>query len=138
MTDGRRGPPPPPRLWEYVLPGGWIVLAGRTDADNERLSLHLARPDDWWFHHRGAPGSHVVLRARDDVEPDRQTLRAAAAIAAWHSKGGRGGVQAVSCTRARFVSKPRGAPLGTVEISRETVLKVRPALPPGAEATEDE
>jgi len=25
------------RLIEYELPGGWKVLAGRTDADNERL-----------------------------------------------------------------------------------------------------
>lgn len=131
-TKPRRGPPPPPRLWQYTLPGGWTVLAGRTEDDNERLSLHVAGPNDWWFHLRGAPGSHVVLRAREDAEPDRDTLRAAAAIAAWHSKGRRGGVQAVSCTRARFVTKPRGAPTGTVEIRRETVLKVRPALPPGA------
>lgn len=128
----RTGPPPPPRLWEYRLPGGWTVLAGRTEADNDRLSLKLARPDDWWFHARGLPGSHVLLRARDDAEPDRDTLRAAAAVAAWHSKGRGAGTLAVSCTRARFVTKPRGAPPGTVEIRRETVLKVRPGLPAGA------
>lgn len=136
----RTGPPPPPRLWEYRLPGGWTVLAGRTEADNDRLSLKLARPDDWWFHARGCPGSHVLLRARDDAEPDRGTLRAAAAVAAWHSKGRGAGTLAVSCTRARFVTKPRGAPPGTVEIRRETVLKVRPGLPaaaPGSEGDED-
>ncbi len=126
---GLRKAPPPPRLWRYELPGGWIVLAGRTDADNERLSLRLARPNDWWFHARGRAGSHVILRARPDSEPDRETLRRAAAIAAWHSKGRAAGTQAVSCTLARFVSKPRGAPLGTVEIRRETILKVKPELP---------
>lgn len=130
--EGRKGPPPPPRAWEYALPGGWTVLAGRTDADNERLSLEVARADDWWFHLRGAPGSHVILRARQGLEPDRDTLRAAAAIAAWHSKARHGGIQPVSCTRGRCVGKPRGAPTGTVEIRRETVLKVRPGLPPGA------
>ena len=108
----RRKGPPPPRLWQYELPGGWTVLAGRTDADNERLSLRLARPNDWWFHIRGHPGSHVLLRARPDAEPDRETLRRAAAVAAWHSKARAGGVQVVSCTRARFVTKPRGAPVG--------------------------
>jgi hypothetical protein len=36
---------------------------------------------------------------------------------------------AVSCTRARYVSKPRGAPPGTVQIRKETVLKVRPGIP---------
>jgi hypothetical protein len=35
----------------------------------------------------------------------------------------------VSCTRARYVSKPRGAKPGTVTIAKERVLKVRPALP---------
>jgi hypothetical protein len=35
----------------------------------------------------------------------------------------------VSCTRARYVTKPRGAPCGTVQIRKERVLKVRPAVP---------
>jgi len=54
---------------------------------------------------------------------------AAAAVAAWHSKARAGGLVAVSCTQARFVSKPRGARPGTVQIRRETVLRVRPGLP---------
>lgn len=115
------------RWIRYSLPGGWEVLAGRTDADNERLSLKVARPDDWWFHVRGMPGSHVVLRAKPDEEPDRATLKRAAAIAAYHSKARSGGETAVSCTQARHVSKPRGAPPGTVSIRKETVLMVRPA-----------
>jgi predicted ribosome quality control (RQC) complex YloA/Tae2 family protein len=115
-------------LDEYELPGGWTVLAGKTDRDNERLSLRIAKPNDWWFHVRGMPGSHVILRARPGEEPDRETLRRAAAIAAYHSKARRGGVVAVSCTQARFVTKSRGDKAGTVQIRRETVLKVRPAL----------
>jgi hypothetical protein len=38
-------------------------------------------------------------------------------------------VTPVSCTRARDVSKPRGARPGTVQIRREKLLKVRPGLP---------
>jgi predicted ribosome quality control (RQC) complex YloA/Tae2 family protein len=116
-------------MFEYELDGGWTVLAGRTESDNDRLSLKLALPMDWWFHVRGMPGSHVVLRARDDVEPDKDTLKRAAAIAAFHSKARKGGTVAVSCTRARFVTKPRGAAVGTVQIRKESVLKVRPGLP---------
>ena len=115
-------------LHEYVLPGGWIVLVGKTDADNERLSLKLVRPADWWFHVRGMPGSHVVLRARDDEEPSRDTLRQAAAIAAFHSKARTGGVVPVSCTRGRFVTRARGEKRGTVLIRKETVIKVRPGI----------
>ena len=53
--------PHPPAVHAYELPGGWHVWAGRTAQDNERLSLKVARNDDWWFHLRGMPGSHVVL-----------------------------------------------------------------------------
>jgi predicted ribosome quality control (RQC) complex YloA/Tae2 family protein len=113
----------------YTLPGGWTVLVGRTDADNDRLSLHLAKPNDWWFHIRGMPGSHVLLQARPGADPDRATLKRAAAIAAYHSKARTAGLVAVSCTRARFVTKPREAPAGTVHIRKETILKVRPEVP---------
>lgn len=123
------------KVWEYRLPDGYTVLAGRTDADNDRLSLKIARPNDWWFHVRGLPGSHVVLQVGRGDEPSKPVLEQAAAIAAWHSKARNGGITAVSCTQAKHVRKPRGAKPGTVTIQKETLLKVRPALPPG---TEDE
>jgi predicted ribosome quality control (RQC) complex YloA/Tae2 family protein len=118
-----------PRLFRYELPGGWTVLAGRTDQDNDRLSLKIAGPNDWWFHVRGMPGSHVVLQVPAGEEPDNATVKAAAAIAAWHSKKREARQVGVSCTRARYVTKPRGAKPGTVEIRREKVLNVRPAVP---------
>jgi predicted ribosome quality control (RQC) complex YloA/Tae2 family protein len=121
--------PHPPRCHVYELPGGWTVLAGKSDTDNEGLSLALARPDDWWFHVRGMPGSHVILRARKDCDPDRATLKQAAAIAAFHSKARKGGTVAVSCTQARYVTKARNAGPGTVSIRKETVLMVKPAIP---------
>lgn len=130
--------PPPARVWRYTLPDGWEVLAGRTDADNERLSLQEARPNDWWFHVRGMPGSHVLLRVPEGgPEPDRATLEAAAAVAAWHSKARAGGLVAVSATRARFVAKAAGAPPGTVTIRKESILKVRPAVPADAGGEEN-
>ncbi len=129
MDEPNRPNPDTSRFRQYLLPDGWEVLVGRTEADNDRLSLKVARGDDWWFHVRGMPGSHVVLRAREDREPDRDTLKAAAAVAAYHSKARQGGVVPVSYTRARYVTKPPGAKPGTVQIRKEEVLKVRPALP---------
>jgi predicted ribosome quality control (RQC) complex YloA/Tae2 family protein len=123
-----------PRLIVYALPGGWRVLVGRTEVDNDRLSLKVARPEDWWFHVRGMPGSHVVLQGPAGEEPDRKTRESAAAIAAYHSKARGGGIVAVTCTRARYVTKPPGAKPGTVQVRKEVVLKVRPA--PGETALE--
>jgi predicted ribosome quality control (RQC) complex YloA/Tae2 family protein len=121
-------------LLTYTLPGGWQVLVGRTDADNDSLSFRVAKPDDWWFHLRGMPGSHVILQGPPGTDPDRETLHRAAAIAAYHSKARAAGVVAVSGTRVRDVRKPRGAQAGTVQIRNERVFKVRPA--PGDPAEE--
>ncbi|MEO8450026.1 MAG: NFACT RNA binding domain-containing protein [Gemmatimonadota bacterium] len=117
------------RLYEYALAGGWKVLAGRTEDDNEELSLKVARPNDWWFHVRGTSGSHVVLQGPEGEEPGRRRLEQAAAVAAYHSKAREAGVVPVSSTRARHVTKPRGAKTGTVQIRKETVIKVRPGIP---------
>ncbi len=115
-------------IYEYELPGDWKVLAGKSDADNDFLSLKVAGPKDYWFHVRGMSGSHVILRAKPNEEPDRETLKRAAAVAAFHSKARKGGIVAVSCTRARYVTKPRGANPGSVRIRKESVFKVYPDL----------
>jgi predicted ribosome quality control (RQC) complex YloA/Tae2 family protein len=104
------------------------LLVGATDADNDYLSIEVARPDDWWFHADKVPGSHVILRAKSDEEPSRETLRQAAAIAAYHSKARSAGIIPVHWTRARYVTKPRGAKAGTVNVRRGKVLKVRPDI----------
>jgi predicted ribosome quality control (RQC) complex YloA/Tae2 family protein len=117
-----------PRILSYELSGGWIVLAGAGDADNDYLTTQLAEPNDWWFHADKVPGSHVILRARSDVEPSRETLRQAAAVAAYHSKARNASTVAVHCSRARDVSKPRGVKTGTVSVARGRVLKVRPGI----------
>ncbi len=131
-TDGASVPvfsPVSPKVYEYFLGQDWVVMAGKTDLDNDILSLRTAGPNDWWFHVRGMPGSHVLLVGNRNEEPDKALLRQAAAIAAYHSKARDGGVVSVSATRARYVSKPRGAKPGTVSIRKEIVLKVRPGIP---------
>ena len=126
------------RLIEYTLPGRWTVLVGRTDRDNDYLSLKVAKANDYWFHVRGMPGSHVVLQVPSGEEPDRETLKRAAAVAAYHSKAREGGVVPVSCTQARFVTKPRSAKPGTVQIRKEFVLKVRPGIGDASEGETEE
>ena len=128
-SDRKSAEQEPVRVYRYALPDGWEILAGKTDADNDRLTFKMAKPDDWWFHIRGTSGSHVILRHRKDVKADGKILKRAAAVAAYHSKAREGGVVGVSCTRARYVRKPCDAKTGTVKIQKETVYKVRPALP---------
>ena len=118
-----------PDAFKYELPGGYQVLAGKTDQDNDQLSIKFAAPNDYWFHVKGMPGSHVILRVGDGAEPTKDIIKQAASVAAYHSKARSGGVVPVSCTRAKHVTKVRGDKPGTVHIRKETVMKVRPAVP---------
>ena len=118
-----------PDVFEYELPGGYQVLAGKTDVENDFLSIKFAASNDYWFHVRGMPGSHVILMIGEKAEPSKDIIKQAAAVAAYHSKARSGGVVPVSCTRAKHVTKVRGDRPGTVHIRKETVIKVRPAVP---------
>ncbi len=104
------------------------MLAGATDQDNDYVSMELAAPRDWWFHAEGMSGSHVILRAKPDEDPGTETLQQAASVAAYHSKGRGAGMVRVCCTLARYVTKPREAKVGTVQVTKGKVLKVRPDI----------
>lgn len=139
--ERRHLPPPSPRrgraaddrsarFRRYVVAGGWEVLVGKSNRDNDILTHRMARPDDLWFHARQAPGSHVILRRSGrGSEPQPEAIQEAAAIAAYHSKAGRSSKVPVCYTEKRYVRKPRGAKPGLATITREKVLLVKPAIP---------
>jgi len=124
-ADGDRA-----RFRTYTVTGGWQVLVGKSNRDNDVLTHKVARPGDLWFHARQAAGSHVILRkAGTGREPDQAAILEAAAIAAYHSKAGTSKRAAVCYTEARFVRKPRGSAPGLAVVAREKVVMVAPKLP---------
>ena len=114
----------------FVLPGGWEVRVGRSNAENDELTHRFAHPDDVWLHASGVAGSHVVLRMhgrRDN--PPSDILQIAAGIAARFSKAKHAGTVPVIWTRKRFVRKPRGAKPGLAACTQEKTVFVKPGLP---------
>jgi predicted ribosome quality control (RQC) complex YloA/Tae2 family protein len=117
--------------WRFRSKEGWDVLIGRSSEANDHLTLHMARPEDYWFHVHGGPGSHVVLRrGKGANEPSKATLLEVASWAAFHSKSRTAGKVPVIYTQKKYVRKPRGAKAGTVIVEREKMLMVRPVEPP--------
>jgi predicted ribosome quality control (RQC) complex YloA/Tae2 family protein len=121
---------PPPRGrtgWHAVVIDGCEVLVGRSARDNDELTFRVARPRDLWLHAAGHAGSHVVIRSPDNGDVPHDVVERAAAFAAWHSRArnARGKVDVHVC-RAADVSKPRGAPPGTVVLRRFDTVKVYP------------
>lgn len=114
----------------FVVHGGFEVWAGKSSANNDDLTLHHARPEDLWFHARGASGSHVILKVSSAAgEPGKRARAEAAGIAAYYSKMRTARIVPVAMTRRKYVHKPKGAPPGTVVIAREEVVMATPALP---------
>jgi predicted ribosome quality control (RQC) complex YloA/Tae2 family protein len=83
-----------------------------SDEANEHVSLELAEPDDCGSTSTTYREATSFCARKPEEEPSRDTLRRAAAVAAYHSKARNAGTVGVYCTRARHVSKPRGAKMG--------------------------
>jgi predicted ribosome quality control (RQC) complex YloA/Tae2 family protein len=110
--------------------GGFEVLVGRADEDNDQLTFEIAAPHDLWLHvGGGTPGSHVVVRNPDKLAIPDDVIETAAALAGWYSKARGAPKVEVHYCRAANVSKPRGAPAGLVQLTRHQRIKVRPASP---------
>ena len=113
----------------FRLPGGAIVLAGRSARSNEELTFGIARPDELWFHAAGMAGAHVVLRRPTSGISEGEQIEQAAAVAAYLSKGrGSTAVEVHYCPR-KNVRKIPAAPPGTVRIGQYRTIRVRPELP---------
>lgn len=121
----------------FTVHGGFEVWAGKSSTNNDELTLRHARPEDLWFHARGASGSHVILKVSSAAgEPGKRAKAEAAGIAAYYSKMKNAKIVPVAMTRRKYVHKPKGAPPGTVAITREEVVMATPGLPEGTKSVE--
>ncbi len=136
--------------------GGFTLLIGRNNVENDTLTLRTAEKRDLWFHTKDVPGSHVILRI--DSAPDRVNaasengevvegydlgipaadLFEAAAVAAYYSKGRSSENVAVDYCKARHVKKPAGAKPGMVIFTDNRTLYVNPNLPDAASSAAPE
>ncbi len=115
----------------YKTREGWTLLVGRSNEENDHLTHHLARPDDYWFHAHGCPGSHVVLRREGRKDnPSARTIEEAAAIAAYFSKARTSKKSPVIYTLRKYVRRPRKGPPGLALVTREKMIMVAPKAPP--------
>jgi predicted ribosome quality control (RQC) complex YloA/Tae2 family protein len=114
----------------FRVAGDFEVWTGKSSANNDLLTMKYAKPNDLWFHARGASGSHVVLKTggSKDTVPKEAILQAAS-IAAYYSKMKTSKLVPVAMTDRKFVRKRKGDPPGTVILSREKVILVEPKLP---------
>lgn len=98
---------------ETVTPGGYRILIGRNNLQNDHLTFRVAEKGDLWFHAKGVPGSHVLLLC-DGEEPSAEDYTFAASLAAGYSQASSGEQVPVDYTRVKNIRKPSGARPGYV------------------------
>ena len=114
---------PPSRPMRFLSPAGRVILVGKNNLQNDRLTA-TAHPNEVWLHAKDMPGSHVIIV---DEEPDEETLLYAARLAALYSKGRGSSRVPVDYTLRRYVRKPNGAKPGFVIYTNQHTLTVQPA-----------
>ncbi|MPM51836.1 putative protein YloA [bioreactor metagenome] len=97
----------------FVSSDGFDIYAGKSNIQNDELTLKFADSDDMWLHTKNIPGSHVIIKCGEQPVPDR-TIEEAAVIAAYYSKAKDSSKVPVDFTPRRYVKKPNGAKPGMV------------------------
>lgn len=101
-----------PQPLKFITSGGYTVLCGKNNVQNDYITTKLAEKSDWWFHVKNLPGSHVLLQCHGE-EPSEKDFTEAAEIAAFYSKA-EGNNIAVDYSYAKHVKKPAGSKPGYV------------------------
>ena len=117
---------------EIVVPfrefehGGFKILAGRNNVQNDRL-LRSVSPDDIWLHTQKYHSSHVVIITDGKSVPE-ETLLYAARVCAYYSDGRDGDKIPVDYCKRKYVKKPSKSKAGFVTYTDYKTMLVKPEL----------
>lgn len=97
----------------YRSSDGFLILVGRNNLQNDKLTLKTARGKDLWFHTKNAPGSHVIVMSEGQDIP-LATQNEAAALAVLYSSQKNSAKVPVDYTEVRNIRKTSDLPPGMV------------------------
>jgi predicted ribosome quality control (RQC) complex YloA/Tae2 family protein len=109
----------------FFTRSGRKLLVGKGAADNDALTLHVARPYDLWLHAKDRTGAHVIALLDKGQSCPAEDLVDAAHLAAHFSDAREEKVVDVQYTDRRYLRKPKGSSAGFVVVDREKVLVLR-------------
>ncbi|RUR76526.1 hypothetical protein PCC6912_43140 [Chlorogloeopsis fritschii PCC 6912] len=118
-------------FYRYRTPGGFEVLIGRNNRQNDQLTFRVAGDYDLWFHAQEIPGSHVLLRLQPGAVPEEIDLQFTANLAAYYSRARQSDQVPIIYTQPKHVYKPKGAKPGIAIYKQERILWGQPQLVKG-------
>ena len=99
---------------------GFTIWIGKNNNANDQM-LKLCQKNDLWLHAKDVAGSHVILRKKGAEFP-QAVIDFAAQQAAKNSKAKTQLVVPVIATLRKFVSKPKNAAFGEVNVLKEDIV----------------
>ncbi|MEH2380322.1 MAG: NFACT family protein [Nostoc sp.] len=120
--------PPSTNFHRYLTPGGFEVLIGRNNRQNDQLTFRVAGDYDLWFHAQEIPGSHVLLRLEPGAVAEETDLQFVANLTAYYSRARQSDQVPVVYTQLKHVYKPKGAKPGIAIYKQESILWGKPQL----------
>ncbi|MEH1819523.1 MAG: NFACT family protein [Nostoc sp.] len=120
--------PPSTNFHRYLTPGGFEVLIGRNNRQNDQLTFRVAGDYDLWFHAQEIPGSHVLLRLEPGAVAEEADLQFVANLAAYYSRARQSEQVPVVYTQPKHVYKPKGAKPGIAIYKQESILWGKPQM----------
>lgn len=99
---------------------GFTIWIGKNNKANDQM-LKLCQKNDLWLHAKDVAGSHVILRKKGAEFP-QAVIDFAAQQAAKNSKAKTQLVVPVIATLRKFVSKPKNAAFGEVNVMKEEIV----------------
>ncbi len=109
----------------YLSSDGFDIYVGKSNLQNDTLTLRFAESNDIWLHTKEIPGSHVIIKTNGTPVPDN-TLLEAANLSAYFSKSQNGSQVPVDYTLRKYVKKPNGAKPGMVIYEKNKTIYITP------------
>lgn len=110
----------------YVSSDGYDIFVGKSNLQNDELTLRMAEPTDIWMHTKDIPGSHVIIRTGGKSELPEATMEEAANLAAFYSKAKNSSMVPVDYTQRKNIKKPNGAKPGMVIYLTNRTIYITP------------
>ncbi len=110
----------------YVSSDGFDIYVGKSNLQNDELTLRTADATDIWLHTKEIPGSHVIIRTNGTGEAPDSTLEEAANLAAYYSKAKNSTLVPVDYTLRKHIKKPNGAKPGMVIYLTNKTIYITP------------
>ena len=89
------------------------IYIGKNNRQNDYLTWHFAKKDDYWFHAKDFHGAHIVVNT---VELDEPLIRLCAMLASFYSQGRYSSSIPINYTQIRNLKKIPKSKLGLVSL----------------------